>query len=81
MPRDLTTVGKWKPASLVVVAAVAILFAAGISRITPGHATAPARGPGIVLRGPATWPSSRKFTNRGRPAGGTPTPASTPSPC
>lgn len=46
MPRDL-----WRPASLVAVGLVAILLAAGVSRTTPGHATAPASDAGILLRG------------------------------
>lgn len=43
-----------KAATLVVVGLVLILLAAGASRLTPGHAEAPAPTPdsGIVLRGP-----------------------------
>ena len=54
MPRDLTTMRKWKPAALVVLGVVAILLAAGVSRLAPGHADVPAAAadPGIVLRGP-----------------------------
>ena len=52
MQRDLTKIGKWKPAALVVLGVVAILLAVGVSRVTPGHATAPASDSAIVLRGP-----------------------------
>lgn len=52
MQRDLTTMRKWKPVSLVVLGVIAILLAAGISRLAPGHADVPAADPGIVLRGP-----------------------------
>lgn len=60
MQRDLTTMRKWKPAApvvlggiaqLVVLGVVAILLAAGVSRLLPGHADVPAADPGIVLRG------------------------------
>ena len=52
MQRDLTTIGKRKPASLVLLGVVAILLAAGVSRLAPGHADVPTADPGIVLRGP-----------------------------
>jgi len=54
MPRDLTTMRKGKPATLVVLGVVAILLAAGVSRLAPGHADVPAAPTdlGIVLRGP-----------------------------
>lgn len=52
MQRDLTKIGKWKPAALFVLGVVAILLAAGVGRITPGHGNPPAAEPGIVLRGP-----------------------------
>jgi quercetin dioxygenase-like cupin family protein len=52
MPRDVNAIGKWKALSLVVLGVVAILLAAGVSRITRGHATPPASDPGILLRGP-----------------------------
>ena len=41
-----------KAAALIVVGLLVILLAAGASRLTPGHAEAPAPDPGIVLRGP-----------------------------
>ncbi len=61
MPRDLTTRGKWKAASLlvcgevvslVVLGAIAMLLAAGVSRMNPGHLTVPAPDPGVVNRDP-----------------------------
>ena len=53
MPHDLTTMRKWKPAALVVLGVIAVLLAAGASRLAPGHAEVPAAAePGIVLRGP-----------------------------
>jgi quercetin dioxygenase-like cupin family protein len=61
MRRDLTTVRRWKPAApvvlgemaaLVVLGVIAILLAAGASRLAAGHADVPAADPGIVLRGP-----------------------------
>ena len=52
MQRDLTAPWKWKTASLVMLGVVAILLAAGVSRLGPGHADMPGADPGIVLRGP-----------------------------
>ena len=54
MLRDLTTMRKWKPAALIVLGVVAILLAAGVSQLAPGHAEVPAAAAdsGIVLRGP-----------------------------
>ena len=51
MPRDLTSMRKWKPATFVVLSVIAILLAAGVSRLAPGHADVPKADPGIVLRG------------------------------
>jgi quercetin dioxygenase-like cupin family protein len=52
MQRDLTTLRRWTPVSLVLLGVIAILLAAGVSRLAPGHADVPAADPGIVLRGP-----------------------------
>ena len=52
MQRDLSTNRKWKPAALVVLGVIAVLLAAGVARLAPGHADVPAADAGIVLRGP-----------------------------
>ena len=52
MPHDLTTTRKLTPAAFVVLGVIAILLAAGVGRLTPGHADVPTADPGIVLRGP-----------------------------
>lgn len=52
MLRDLTEMGKWKLASLIVLGVLAILLAAGVSRLAPGHADVATADPGIVLRDP-----------------------------